>query len=341
MRVGGCAFGVAAVAAGTGEAAAIVLERPTSSSPVSGVSTPPTTTTATATTAAATTLSTATSGATKFLRAGRHQLPVVSKTFLTHDVVRVRLALPSPTSLFGLPCGMHVRIFGPNNLGSVTGMWNGKSDRESKMKEISRKYTPITGDDCPGHVDVVVKVYKGKVKPQFPDGGKLSQYIGSLQPGDLLSLEGPSGTVEYLGCGHFKNRNKDVHVRKMCMMAGGAGITPILRVVHEVLNNPNDKCQMSLIFANQTVEDIFMKEHIEELANKCPKQFRVWYTLDHAPPGWAFSEGFITQEMISERLFPPAPDVAVLMCGPPPMIKFACKANLEKLKYPESNWLEF
>lgn len=37
--------------------------------------------------------------------------------------------------------------------------------------------------------------------------------------------------------------------------------------------------------------------------------------------------------MILEHLYPPAEDTLVLMCGPPPMIKFACDPNLDKLGY--------
>ena len=39
--------------------------------------------------------------------------------------------------------------------------------------------------------------------------------------------------------------------------------------------------------------------------------------------------------MIREHLFPPGPDSLVLMCGPPPMINFACVPNLEKLGHAE------
>jgi cytochrome-b5 reductase len=49
--------------------------------------------------------------------------------------------------------------------------------------------------------------------------------------------------------------------------------------------------------------------------------------------GWKYSTGFISAKMISEHLFPPSPDTLVLMCGPPPMINFACVPNLDKLGY--------
>ena len=34
-------------------------------------------------------------------------------------------------------------------------------------------------------------------------------------------------------------------------------------------------------------------------------------------------------------------DTLVLMCGPPPMVKFACKQNLDKLGYPSEMQIAF
>mmetsp|Transcript_23033 Transcript_23033/g.63048 ORF Transcript_23033/g.63048 Transcript_23033/m.63048 type:complete len:143 (-) Transcript_23033:335-763(-) len=68
---------------------------------------------------------------------------------------------------------------------------------------------------------------------------------------------------------------------------------------------------------------------------------QVWYTLDRPPEGWAYSTGFITDVMISEHLPPPADDTLILMCGPPPMIEYACKANLNKLGYSKDAQVAF
>ena len=56
---------------------------------------------------------------------------------------------------------------------------------------------------------------------------------------------------------------------------------------------------------------------------------------------WKGSTGFIDQPMISERLPAPGADTLMLMCGPPPMIKFACKANLDALGYAKERQLAF
>lgn len=50
--------------------------------------------------------------------------------------------------------------------------------------------------------------------------------------------------------------------------------------------------------------------------------------------GWKYSKGFISADMISANLPKPADDTLIIMCGPPPMINFACTPNLDKLGYP-------
>ena len=57
--------------------------------------------------------------------------------------------------------------------------------------------------------------------------------------------------------------------------------------------------------------------------------------VDRVPEGmeWAYSTGFVNEDMVREHLFPAGPETAALLCGPPPMIKFACVPNLEKLGY--------
>lgn len=48
---------------------------------------------------------------------------------------------------------------------------------------------------------------------------------------------------------------------------------------------------------------------------------------------WKYDVGFVNDQMILAHLPAPNPDVVILMCGPPPMINFACNPNLDKLGY--------
>ena len=56
---------------------------------------------------------------------------------------------------------------------------------------------------------------------------------------------------------------------------------------------------------------------------------------------WKYSSGFINDQMIKDHLPAAGPDVQILMCGPPPMIKFACIPNLEKLGYQPDMYVAF
>ncbi len=114
----------------------------------------------------------------------------------------------------------------------------------------------------------------------------------------------------------------------------------MLQLVRDVFRDGNDgadRTQLALLFANQTPEDILLRNELEELQRKHPEQFKLWYTVDR--PGedsnWKYSTGFVSEDMIRDRLFAPSDDHLVLMCGPPPMINFACVPNLEKLGHKE------
>ena len=50
-------------------------------------------------------------------------------------------------------------------------------------------------------VHIFLKVYFKNVHPKFPDGGKMSQYLDSLEIGDTIDIRGPAGKVVYLGKG--------------------------------------------------------------------------------------------------------------------------------------------
>jgi len=134
----------------------------------------------------------------------------------------------------------------------------------------------------------------------------------------------------------------EMRATKLGMMAGGTGITPMLQILHAVMTNASDPTVVSLLYANQTEGDILVREELEYLARKHPERLQLWYTVDRPPAtGWSYSTGFITAEMISERLPPPSDTTLVLMCGPPPMVKFACQANLDKLGHAPERQLCF
>uniref|UniRef100_A0A8D2D683 NADH-cytochrome b5 reductase n=1 Tax=Sciurus vulgaris TaxID=55149 RepID=A0A8D2D683_SCIVU len=247
-----------------------------------------------------------------------YPLRLIDKEIISHDTRRFRFALPSPQHILGLPVGQHIylstRIDG--NL-------------------VIRPYTPVSSDDDKGFVDLVVKVYFKDTHPKFPAGGKMSQF------------RGPNGLLVYQDKGKFAIRPDKKSspviktVKSVGMIAGGTGITPMLQVIRAIMKDPDDHTICYLLFANQTEKDILLRPELEELRNEHSARFKLWYTVDKAPEGWDYSQGFVNEEMIRDHLPPPGEEPLVLMCGPPPVIQYACLPNLERVGHPQERCFAF
>jgi cytochrome-b5 reductase len=99
------------------------------------------------------------------------------------------------------------------------------------------------------------------------------------------------------------------------MIAGGTGLTPMLQIIKAILKNPNDKTKITLIYANVNVEDILLKVELDSLVSIYPSRFSIYYVLNNPPAGWTGGVGFVSKEMIKERMPPSSEDIKVLLCG--------------------------
>jgi cytochrome-b5 reductase len=258
---------------------------------------------------------------------------LIQREEISHDTRRFTFALQSPTRKLGLPVGQHISLRFVDTDG----------------KGVQRSYTPVSGDETPGQVSFVIKVYKAGEHPKFPAGGKMSQHLDSLQIGDTIEMKGPKGHMTYKGQGkfHLKLLRKPLeerHAKHFGMIAGGTGITPMLQVLHAIFRDEKDTTTTaSLLFANQTEDDILVREELEALAKSFPDRFKLQYTLDRPSDNWKGCKGFVDKNMIEKYVLRDGKTegVQILMCGPPPMIKFACIPGLEALGLDEKSWFTF
>ncbi|XP_076009603.1 NADH-cytochrome b5 reductase 3 [Genypterus blacodes] len=255
----------------------------------------------------------------------KYALRLIDKQIVSHDTRKFRFALPSFEHVLGLPIGQHIYL---------------SSKIDGKL--VVRPYTPVSSDDDKGYVDLVVKVYFKDVHPKFPEGGKMSQYLESLKINETIDFRGPSGLLVYKGKGVFaiQAEKKAPAVTKTAkhvgMIAGGTGITPMLQLITAVMKDPRDQTVCYLLFANQSEKDILLRPELEEIQVNHPDRFKLWFTVDKAPEDWEYSQGFINEDMVADHLPPPGEDTLILMCGPPPMIQFACTPNLDKVGHSNS-----
>ncbi|KAK4429700.1 Nitrate reductase [NADH] [Sesamum alatum] len=250
----------------------------------------------------------------------REKIPckLVAKTSLSHDVRLFRFALPNEEQVLGLPVGKHIFLC---------------ATVDDKL--CMRAYTPSSTVDTVGYFELVVKVYFKGVHPKFPNGGQMSQHLDSLELGSSVDVKGPLGHIEYNGKGYFTVHGKQKFAKKLAMIAGGTGITPIYQVMQAILKDPEDDTEMYVVYANRTEDDILLRDELDAWAEKYPDRVKVWYVIQESikEEEWKYSLGFVTESVLREHIPESSETTLALACGPPPMLQFAVNPNLEKMGY--------
>lgn len=201
---------------------------------------------------------------------------------LSPNVNRYVFKLPRPIDVVGLPIGQHVAI-----KATIDG------------KSVTRSYTPTSNNLDKGVLELVIKLY--------PDGALTGKYFANLKVGDEVLFRGPKGVMGY----------KQGLCKHIGMIAGGTGITPMYQLIRAICEDEKDTTQVSLIFANRSEDDILLREELETFARRYPKNFKLWFMLDSPPPNWAYGSGYVTADVMKERLPSPGPETKIMLCGPP------------------------
>ncbi|KAG8389719.1 hypothetical protein BUALT_Bualt01G0008000 [Buddleja alternifolia] len=249
----------------------------------------------------------------------REKIPckLVAKTSLSKDVRLFRFALPNEEQKLGLPVGKHIFICATID-----------------EKLCMRAYTPSSGVDAVGYFELVVKIYFKGLHPKFPNGGLMSQYLDSMKLGSFIDVKGPLGHIEYIGKGYFSVHGKQKFAKKLAMIAGGTGITPIYQVMQAIMKDPEDRTEMYLVYANRTENDVLLKDELDRWAAENSDRVKVWYVVQESvKEEWKYSVGFISESVLREHIPESSEYTLALACGSPPMLQFAVNPNLEKMGY--------
>lgn len=231
-------------------------------------------------------------------------LTLTKKTQLTDNTAIYRFAFKNAESSSGMTVASCL----------LTKAAIGSEKPDGSRANVMRPYTPISRPEVKGYLELAVKTY--------PEG-KMSKHIASLKVGDTLDFKGPIVKLPY----------KANEYKQIGMVAGGTGIAPMLQVADEILENPQDKTKVKLIFANVSESDILLKEQIDAKAAAHPDKLSVFYVVDKAPSRsfwqspWSGGVGYVTESMLKEHMPPPSKESKVYVCGPPPMYKAICGAK--------------
>ncbi|KAL9190004.1 hypothetical protein ACHAXT_009679 [Thalassiosira profunda] len=190
-------------------------------------------------------------------------------------------------------------------------------DASGEAVEVVRPYTPISANDQVGCFDLLVKDYG--------EHGWMSKWMCE----DL----GIGGTVK------FKHIDFNVKIpapfthKRVGMIAGGTGITPMIQALHAILGEGPDAQKSSteevtLLYGSRNKDDVLGGEMLEKWAGLHEGKLRHIDVLSNEPDDseYAGERGFIDKEKIAKYL-PPASlgdDVIIFVCGPPIMYELLC-----------------
>jgi ferredoxin-NADP reductase len=186
---------------------------------------------------------------------------------------------------------------------------------------VSRAYSICTPPGT-GEVSVTVKRIAG--------GLVSTHVVERVKVGDVLAARGPMGRFV-----------PPAAARRLFLVAGGSGITPIMsQLRHALATYPGS--QLTLLYGNRSEADVIFRAQLAELAAQHPS-LTVQHVLSDGRGELSAAPGILDEATVAGQLARLAPRPgdfdAYLMCGPEPMMAAARKAMLAH-GVPEATILE-
>jgi CDP-4-dehydro-6-deoxyglucose reductase len=206
---------------------------------------------------------------------------VREKTLLCDDVVQLYLSLPS-TQIFEFRPGQYINILLKNGKERSFSIANTPAQAKQQGLEL--------------HIRIVADGY---YSPQVKE---------SVQPKDILRIQGPFGT-------YFLRKDEELPI---IMVAGGTGYAPIKGLIEDAIESKSS-LPITLYWGARTKADLYLNEQAEHWADNI-EGFKYIPVLSEATEAdnWAGRTGFVHDAIAQD--FPDASGHSVYASGPPVMV---------------------
>ena len=199
---------------------------------------------------------------------------------LADDVMQLLIKLPASERLQFLP-GQYIDIL----------------LEDGRHRSFSIANAPHNDDFLELHVRLV-------------EGGQFtSRVFNTMQPKDLLRIEGPHGSFFY------REDARD----ELLMIAGGTGFAPLKGIIEHILSE-QDTRPIYLYWGVRTEGDLYMRDLAEQWAAEHDNIHFV-PVLSEADDSWKGRTGYVHDAVLSD--FDDLSIFDIYACGPPAMIKAA------------------
>jgi len=157
--------------------------------------------------------------------------------------------------------------------------------------------------------------------------GKVTNEMFTLKPGDVLFLRGAYGVGWPID---------EIKGKHLIVITGGTGLAPVRSLLYKCMDDPAFVKSVFLISGFICEEGILFKNDLEVYK----KAFKTIYTLDcDKIDDWEV--GLVTEHVNKITLKDYDDNYAILVVGPPAMMKFTALECLKNSAKEESIWVSF
>jgi ring-1,2-phenylacetyl-CoA epoxidase subunit PaaE len=163
------------------------------------------------------------------------------------------------------------------------------------------------------------------------EGGRASSHLHAhATVGMRIRVLGPSGEFGR------------VSARKLVLIAGGSGITPMMALLRTILPSEPER-EIVLIYANRSPRDVIFAEALAALEAEQHPRLRIHQVLEQPPPRWSGEVGRADKPTLA-RMLDAIPvefagthesELEFLLCGPAPMMA-AARELLREREVPDA-----
>jgi len=192
-----------------------------------------------------------------------------------------------------------------------------------RIGSVQRYYTPIIGEsDDENIVTLSVRVYPGSL---------VGSSLARLKVGDIVEMrkqmetDPPAVRLGDLASAHFLPQK----LKRVLLIAGGSGVTPLLAVCHSILENTPDAIVTFMCF-DQSSESVLCRDVLARMASKhrnrliIVRAFSAPKTAGNKPlpeEAEVLNEQRLTPDLIKKFIFPKIQPneerILISWCGPP------------------------
>jgi predicted ferric reductase len=149
----------------------------------------------------------------------------------------------------------------------------------------------------------------GRLEFAIKELGDFTRTIGDLNSGERAWVDGPYGSFTFE---HHPGAPGYVFI------AGGIGIAPMMGMLR-ALADSGDRRPHLLVSAHSSLDRIPLREEVARLEGCL--NLDVVHVLEDPPDGWPGPEGWITRELLDDRIPADRDERHYFVCGPVPMIR--------------------